>query len=75
MVATAAFADQLYEEVIEFSEERDRNRETDSNIMELVRKIQQQSVRNGTDAMTLDEINAEIAAARAERRQRMSISA
>jgi len=33
-----------------------------------VTEIQAQSVRNGTDKMTMDEINAEIAAVRAARR-------
>jgi PHD/YefM family antitoxin component YafN of YafNO toxin-antitoxin module len=34
--------------------------------LRLISKIQLQSVKNGTDAMTMDEIDAEIAAARAE---------
>ena len=35
-----------------------------------LKTIQETSVRNGTSNMTLEEINAEIAAARAERRAR-----
>ena len=37
-----------------------------------VMKIQMESVKKGTDKMTLDEINREIAAARRQRRQRRS---
>jgi hypothetical protein len=33
--------------------------------MRLINKIQMQSVRNGTDKITMEEIDAEIAAARA----------
>jgi len=35
-----------------------------------IRKLQEQSERSGLDSMTLDEINAEIAAARRERTAR-----
>ncbi|MCL2018291.1 MAG: type II toxin-antitoxin system RelB/DinJ family antitoxin [Oscillospiraceae bacterium] len=38
--------------------------------IEAVERIHRNSVLNGTDNMTLDEINAEIAAARRERRER-----
>ena len=38
--------------------------------IEALDRIQKNSVINGTDKMTLDEINAEIAAARKERRER-----
>jgi addiction module RelB/DinJ family antitoxin len=38
--------------------------------MATLEQVWQNSVRNGTDKMTLDEINAEIAAARAELRAR-----
>jgi len=37
--------------------------------IEALDRIQKDSVLNGTDKMTLDEINAEIAAARQERRE------
>ena len=40
--------------------------------MRLINKIQMQSVKNGTDKMTMEEINAEIAAARSERRAQRS---
>jgi hypothetical protein len=36
--------------------------------MRLINKIQIQSVKNGTDKMTMEEIDAEIAAVRSERR-------
>jgi antitoxin (DNA-binding transcriptional repressor) of toxin-antitoxin stability system len=41
-----------------------------SEMMRLLSKMQMQSVRNGTSNMTMDEIDAEIAAARRERRAR-----
>jgi hypothetical protein len=41
-----------------------------NKILQTVRAIQQRSVQNGTSTMTLDEINAEIAAARAEMKAR-----
>jgi addiction module RelB/DinJ family antitoxin len=37
---------------------------------ELVTSIQEDSVRNGTDKMTLEDINAEIAAYRREKREK-----
>lgn len=37
---------------------------------EIVASIQEDSIRNGTDKMTMDEINEEIAAARREIRER-----
>ena len=38
--------------------------------MEAVWRIRQDAIANGTDKMTLEEINNEIAAARAERKER-----
>jgi hypothetical protein len=40
-----------------------------ASALSLLEDIQQQSVRNGTDTLTMDEINAEIAAYRQERRR------
>ena len=41
-----------------------------ADAMDAVRRMQEESERNGNCNMTLDEINAEISAARAERRAR-----
>ena len=41
-----------------------------TNTMAAVERIRENATQNGTDEMTMDEINAEIIAARAERRAR-----
>jgi hypothetical protein len=81
--------DRLFGEAQEFAGERDPQRLTQlvyaqfiqiqrmqpDDVLSLVHKIQQQSVRNGTDTLTLEDINAEIAASRAERRQKRAVPA
>lgn len=40
-----------------------------------LQQLQEESVRNGTDKMTMEEIDAEIAAARAERKAKLNMKA
>lgn len=50
-----------------YESEELRRAEAFKRMSEVVASIQADSVRNGTDKMTMDEIDAEIAAARRER--------
>ena len=45
------------------------------NLMKSIEKIQQQSVENGLSEMTMEEIDAEIALARKERKERELLNA
>jgi len=54
---------------ISSSDRNDRNKSF-KNLMESIEKIQKQSVENGLSEMTMDEIDAEIALARKERKER-----
>jgi DNA-damage-inducible protein J len=50
--------------------EKDGNSDMMRRAMEATERIWQNSLRNGTDKLTMEEIDAEISAARAERKKR-----
>jgi DNA-damage-inducible protein J len=58
---------------ISLDEESSRHGVTMSEAIAASERIWQASVRNGTDKMTIDEINAEIAVARKERKARTRV--
>lgn len=58
-----------------YESEEQRRAEAFRRMSEIVSSIHEDSIRNGTDKMTMEEINEEIAAARRERRTQMAKSA